>query len=91
MPFSDETEGLIEAANETREAAVQARQSAMDDAAAAAVAKSKSDESNKARDQAIADANAAKTAALSAIDKELSLPPYQPPAPVAAPAAARRR
>jgi hypothetical protein len=90
MSFSPETEALIAQAEDLRDAAVTARGHAADDAAAAAAAAATAKESEAARVAAYNDANAAKTAALQAIEKELGIPPVPPPAPPAAPAIMQR-
>jgi len=91
VEFSEDTQALIADAAEKRDAVVTSRQKAKESADAATAAKQQADDDAKALSAATNDANAAKAAALKAIDSELSVPAYQAPAPVAAPVAAHRR
>lgn len=74
MGFSDETNGLIQAAEDARDAAVEARRVAQQDAQSAATAAATAKESEGARAKAYQDAATAKGAAVKAIDGELSIP-----------------
>jgi hypothetical protein len=91
VDFTPDTQALIDAAAEKRDMAVEDRQKAKESADAATAAKTKADDDARSLSAGLAEAEAAKKAALQAIDKELSIPAYQAPAPVAAAAAAHRR
>jgi hypothetical protein len=95
MPFSAATEALIASAVEKRNLAVDHRTHAKEDATVAAAATAQAKDSEAKRVSMYAEHAAAKTAALQALEKELSIPvetaPPAPPPAAPPPAAPKKK
>ena len=75
MPFSDQTEALIEALQEKRDHAKKAEQNAADAVNVLAAAKRDSEQANRERDAALSEVQSAHVEAMKAIERELRNPP----------------